>query len=135
MTIQAAQKYEMGTSSARTITIDFTDELDEAEALTGTPTAAELDTADLAPSALSVSVVPRTIYPEGPDGPPRTVAAGKAVVLSLSVLGTAPVALGDVYRAEYKLRITAISDGSPVQTIPCIITVTVIDDTTWVRDC
>lgn len=117
MTVQASQNPEIGESAARNFAVDFTDELDSGELLTGTPTATELDTTDLTISSVKVNTVALTLVV---DGEQRTVAVGKAVQGHVT---------GQDANTGYRIRVLADTDSSPSQTIPVIITFRGIADT------
>ena len=120
MTVEAPQLYEIGTSAARNAIVDFTDELDAGELLTGTPTVDELDTSDLTITNESVNTAELTTYPDGPDMPAVTVAIGKAVQFHVT---------GALAGIAYTLRVLAATDSTPAQSIPQLIRLLGVDDT------
>lgn len=105
MTIKAKQIQCKGVSAARNIAVDFIDQLDAGEVLTGTPTVTEVTTSDLTLSNKIINTAELTIND-------RTVAIGKAV--QCKVTG------GTAYRT-YKIKISVGTNSTPAQTLIAII--------------
>jgi len=83
-------------SETRTISVDYTDKLDSGEALTGTPTIAEVTTTDLTISGAQLNSGSLTINNE-------TVAASKAVQCQVA---------GGTSGSTYSIKITVSTDAS-----------------------
>ena len=107
MGIQAVQVYELGVNATRNATIDFTDELDDGELLTGTPTVVEIATTDLTIASVARNVAAETIWPDGPDQPSRIVAIDKGVQFRVS---------GAVAGTAYQCAVSVTTDGGQTLT-------------------
>jgi hypothetical protein len=83
-------------SETRTISINYTDKLDTGEALTGTPTVAEVSTSDLTISGAQLNSGELTINGE-------TVAASKAVQCQVA---------GGTSGSTYSLSVTVSTDAT-----------------------
>ena len=102
--VDAPQNHRLRVGSTRTISVDFTDHLDDGETLTGSVTLFELDgTSDLTFAGEAVSTGTLTIND-------RSVAAGLAVTFRVS---------GHQAGVQYRVRITVSTTASqtPVQII------------------
>lgn len=95
------QQYDISTGSTEIVSVNYTSVLDSAEVLTGTPTVAEITTANL---TLGNKLVNTATYTEIVTG--DTVAIGKAVQFTVSS-STAGL---------YQIRVTVSSDSSPTRT-------------------
>lgn len=82
--------------------VNFTDELDSGELLTGTPTVVEVTTSDLTISNIAVSTSALTILEEAS-------ATGTAVQF---------VVTGQQVNTVYELLITATTDSTPSRVLP-----------------
>lgn len=107
----AEQRGTMSAGDTRNVAVDFTDELDSGELLTGTPTVVEVTTTDLTLGNKAVSTGSLTILG-------NTVATGAAVQFN--------VIAGSSLLGEYRIRITAGTDSSPAQTLVIDYLITVI---------
>lgn len=85
----------------RTIVVPFIDKLIAEETLTGTPTVVETSASDLTITDVSVTGLDWIIRGQ-------TVKAGTAVQFSVS---------GGTTRTDYTIRVTAVSNTSPIQTL------------------
>lgn len=88
-------------AETRTIVVPFIDRLRGLEALTGTPTAEELQSTDLTIADVALTTEDKVI--RGQTIPPL-----KAVQFSVS---------GGDAREDYTIRVTATGDTSPLQTL------------------
>lgn len=107
----AEQRGTMSAGGTRNVAIDFTDELDSGELLTGTPTIVEVTTSDLTLANKVVSTGSLTILG-------NTVATGAAVQFS--------VAAGSSLLGTYRIRITCGTDATVAQTLVIDYLLTVI---------
>ena len=117
MSITAQQNPRIGESASRNFAVDFTDELDSGELLTGTPTVAELTSTDLTITNVAVNTAALTLTV---DGVQRTVAIGKGVQGHVS---------GQNAATGYRVKVTAQTDASPAQTLICVLTFEGVTDT------
>ena len=85
-------------SEVRNVAVDFTDELDAGELLTGTPTVTE---ATLTIGNIAINTAPLTI-----NG--RTVAIGAAVQFNVS---------GGTATTTYDIKVSVDTDATPAQTL------------------
>jgi len=95
--------------AARNIAIDFTDELDTGELLTGTPTIVEIHPAN-SPLDLTISNVAVSTADLEING--QTVTTGMAVQGHVS---------GMLSGVTYKCLVTATTDATPAQTLKLVI--------------
>lgn len=100
MPTTAGQLPTASAGATRLVAVDYTDDLDSGELLTGTPTIAEVTTTDLTITNKVVSTGALTI-----DG--RAVVAGAAVQCLVT---------GQQAGTTYRIRITVGTDSTPAQT-------------------
>lgn len=95
--------FQMKAGETRNFIVDFKDKLDtaQAQALTGTPTATEVQTSALTISDVAVNTAERIIAT-------RTYAVMQGVEFTVT---------GGVTRTDYWIRFTATSNGTPEQTL------------------
>ena len=98
----APQRATLVEGETRNFAVSFADELDTSEALTGTPTVAELTSSDLTIANEAVSTAVLTINN-------TSVAVGEAVQFTVSGQLAAT--------ARYRVRITCATDATPAQTL------------------
>lgn len=97
----APQRHEKTVSEIRNIATSFVGKLESAELLASGLVVAEVTTSDLVITNKAISVAELTI-----NG--KTVTAGKAAQFLVS---------GGLGNTEYTIRITAVTDSSPPQTV------------------
>ncbi len=100
MVLELAQQPAISAGDVETIAIDYIDQLDTGELLTGTPTIAEVTTTDLTLSNKAVSTGTLTILG-------RTVSPGKAVQCTVS---------GQQAGTTYTIRVTVSTDATTPRT-------------------
>ena len=115
MTLSARQIHAMTAAETRLATVSFRSVLSSGELLTGTPTVAEVGTADLTISNVAVNttaVAASDIFPDG-------VSVGQAVQFLVS---------GGVAGTTYSIRVSATTDATPAQTLRRRVTIRVVTD-------
>lgn len=103
MVIKVPQVHRLSVGATRIVRVNYTDDLDSAETLTG-PTVT--GSTDLTLASSDVVVNSATYV----DDEGNTVAIGKAVFFS--------VLAGTVAGSPYTLRVTASTNSSPAQVLP-----------------
>ena len=98
--IIADQLPEFAVGDTRNGAVDFQEQLDTGEVLTGTPTVAEVTSTDLTISNVAVNTAALTINGE-------TAAIGEAVQFKVTSMTA----------ASYTLKVTAATDATPAQTL------------------
>jgi len=101
MPIKLDQRPTISAGATEVASIDFTEQLDSTETLTGAPTIAEITTADLTFSNKVVSTAALTILD-------REVAVGRAVQFKVT---------GQKAGTQYQVRITASTTSTPARTL------------------
>lgn len=113
MTLAVARQHPwIVTGAVRNIAVDFQDQLDDGELLTGTPTVEQVGTSDLTLSDEAVNTAALNILG-------RAVAIGQAAQFSVS---------GAAAGVTYTLRVTCGTDASPAQTLVVVLTIPCEDD-------
>lgn len=106
MVIKCQQHHRLSIGATRIVRVDYTEDLDTSEVLTGTPTVLEVGTSDLTLATSDVIINTATYV----DNDGVTVAVGKAVLFS--ALG------GSVASSPYIVKVTANTDSVPAQVLP-----------------
>lgn len=99
MPIKLDQRPKVSVGSTEVVAVDFSEQLDSTEVLTGTPTVAEVTTSDLTITNKTVSTEAITILD-------RDVSVGKAVQFRVS---------GFKANTQYQIRITVTTTSSPAR--------------------
>jgi len=114
--VEAPQVYQIAESETRAVVADFTLQLESGELLTGSPTVAEIASADLTIGTAAVNTGALAL---DIDGASVTAAIGTAVQFTIA---------GALSATEYRVRVSCGTDATPAQTLVQIVRVLGVAD-------